>query len=78
MEGADPVDQAMTGGDDYELLFTTRPRWAGRLRSALGQERCAAHEDRRLHGGHGRRPQARIDGFRYPTRLQALRVTLPI
>jgi len=30
--GGDPLETAMTGGDDYELLFTVRPSWRGRLR----------------------------------------------
>ncbi len=32
--GADPVDAAMTGGDDYELLVAVRPRLKGRLAAA--------------------------------------------
>jgi thiamine-monophosphate kinase len=31
--GRDPIAAAMSGGDDYELLFTARPSHAGRLRS---------------------------------------------
>jgi thiamine-monophosphate kinase len=33
--GADPTVAAITGGDDYELLFTVRPRSRGRLRGAM-------------------------------------------
>ncbi len=35
--GADPVREALAGGDDYELLFTARRRDGGRLRTALQQ-----------------------------------------
>jgi thiamine-monophosphate kinase len=31
--GRDPLDLALRGGDDYELIFTCRPRQAGRLRA---------------------------------------------
>jgi len=30
--GRDPIDAALRGGDDFELIFTVRPRQAGRLR----------------------------------------------
>ena len=33
--GGDPLHGALTGGDDYELLFTVRPRARGRLTAAL-------------------------------------------
>jgi thiamine-monophosphate kinase len=32
--GRDPLEAAITMGDDYELLFTVRPRSKGRLRGA--------------------------------------------
>lgn len=35
-QGQDAVTAAVTGGDDYELLFTVRPRHRGRLRTAAG------------------------------------------
>jgi thiamine-monophosphate kinase len=31
--GNDPLRAALVGGDDYELLFTARPSWRGRLRA---------------------------------------------
>jgi thiamine-monophosphate kinase len=33
--GADPIVAAITGGDDYELLFSVRPRTRGRLKAAM-------------------------------------------
>ncbi|OLC76451.1 MAG: thiamine-phosphate kinase [Acidobacteria bacterium 13_1_40CM_4_65_8] len=33
--GADPVTEAITGGDDYELLVAVRPRTRGRLAAAI-------------------------------------------
>jgi thiamine-monophosphate kinase len=33
-QGRDAVDAAITGGDDYELLFAARPRLRGRLAAA--------------------------------------------
>ncbi|HEU4691894.1 MAG TPA: thiamine-phosphate kinase [Vicinamibacterales bacterium] len=35
--GRDPVDVALRGGDDFELVFTCRPRLAGRLRHVRRQ-----------------------------------------
>jgi thiamine-monophosphate kinase len=32
-EGLDPLDAALSGGDDLELLFTSRPNQGGRLRA---------------------------------------------
>jgi thiamine-monophosphate kinase len=33
--GRDAINTALTGGDDYELLFTVRPAQRGRLRGVL-------------------------------------------
>jgi thiamine-monophosphate kinase len=35
--GRDPVDFALRGGDDFELIFTSPPRQAGRLRAVRRQ-----------------------------------------
>jgi thiamine monophosphate kinase len=33
--GGAAISTALSGGDDYELLFTVRPRHGGRLRGAI-------------------------------------------
>lgn len=35
--GCDPLDLALTGGEDYQLLFTSPPETAGRLAQAFSQ-----------------------------------------
>ena len=37
VHGGDPVETAVSGGDDYELLFTARPAQRGRLRAVRTQ-----------------------------------------
>jgi thiamine-monophosphate kinase len=37
MDGIDAVTEALTAGDDYELLVTARPRWRRRLDAAARQ-----------------------------------------
>ena len=44
---------ALCGGDDYELLFTVRPRQRGRLNGGDAARRRAADTHRRLHRGRG-------------------------
>jgi thiamine-monophosphate kinase len=34
--GRDPLEPALCGGDDYELIFTVRPKHRGRLRAVTG------------------------------------------
>jgi thiamine-monophosphate kinase len=38
--GGDALETALTGGDDYELLFTVRPAHRGRLRGVAGMLRA--------------------------------------
>ena len=40
--GRDPLDLALTGGEDYLLLFTATPEMAGRLPQAFGRAGLAA------------------------------------
>jgi thiamine-monophosphate kinase len=40
--GRDPLDLALTGGEDYRLLFTARPEMAGRLAAAFARSGLAA------------------------------------
>jgi thiamine-monophosphate kinase len=35
--GRDPLEPALSGGDDYELFFTVRPAHRGRLRAVCQQ-----------------------------------------
>jgi thiamine-monophosphate kinase len=35
--GTDALCAALAGGDDYELLFTARPSWRGRLKAVRSQ-----------------------------------------
>jgi thiamine-monophosphate kinase len=37
VQGTDAMAAALSGGDDYELLFTVRPRHAGKLRGAAAR-----------------------------------------
>jgi thiamine-monophosphate kinase len=39
--GKDPLHEVLTAGDDYELLFTARPRSGGRLQAARRHGRAA-------------------------------------
>ena len=36
-KGRDPLEPALSGGDDYELFFTVRPAHRGRLRAVCQQ-----------------------------------------
>ena len=48
--GRDPVEVALQGGDDFELIFTARPKLAGRLRAVrTASGRSADNKDRRRH-----------------------------
>ncbi len=73
--GGDPVIEAMTLGDDYELAFAARPRWGGRLRAASRHGDAPLTKiDRGVHRRPGRRAAA--GGWRHADapRIQAFSV----
>jgi thiamine-monophosphate kinase len=65
--GLETIDAAVSGGDDYELLFAVRPRSRGRLTAALRHGgvpltlvgTCTESAEIQLHTGDGCRPLAR-------------------
>ena len=72
--GGDAVAAALSGGDDYELLFTVRPKHAGRLRGAANAlRRPADNPDRRRHGGYGPAGSTRLSRDRAAGGIQHFR-----
>ncbi len=70
LQGQDPLQRAMTGGDDYELLFTVSPRHRGRMAAArrhaggLALTRIGVlTADRALIVRHGGRDLPLADGY---------------
>jgi thiamine-monophosphate kinase len=63
-DGRDPLATAITAGDDYELLFTVRPRLRSRLRTVMRQADttitrigvCTADREVRLRRGDRSEP----------------------
>ncbi len=53
MEDADPVELALSGGDDYELLFTVPPKEAARLDSHGSDFGVSVSRVGRVEGGEG-------------------------
>jgi thiamine-monophosphate kinase len=60
--GADPVVESLRGGDDYELMFTVRPRHRGRLRTVAAHADVAIARIGVCTAGGGLRLQRTIDG----------------
>lgn len=60
--GADPVTESLRGGDDYELMFTVRPRNRGRLRAVIDHAGVAIARVGVCTPGGGVRLQRTIGG----------------
>ncbi|HKD20245.1 MAG TPA: AIR synthase-related protein, partial [Thermoanaerobaculia bacterium] len=52
-EGADPVAWVLSGGDDYELLFTARSPDRGRVEACAAASRVPVTRVGRVEGGRG-------------------------
>ena len=69
--GSTPVAEALTGGDDYELLFAVRPRTRRRLGAADAARRRAADAHRRAAPPTAAVAAARRGGRRRPAAAAA-------